>query len=396
LLLAACRSASVSRDPFAAVGEAPTSTPRLGGGSGRSLESRAAPAEASLDEGPAPDSAAGSKVVLVAGGDVSFGREVGQRVVENADYTPFSKLALLWADADIRFVNLESQLSEQGGETQSPRHRLIFTGPPGGASALARAKIQVVSTANNHAWDYGRGALFETLANLAREGVRAAGTGIDLEAAYRPVSLDVRGLRVAVVAVTHVWNQGPLEQHEGREFVAWASLPRLRAAVAKAREQAGFVIVSYHGGAEYQDAPSELTRRFAKAAIEAGADAFIGHHPHVIQGVGWVGDRPVFYSLGNLVFGPRSAHPWTRYGMLARIELDASGARRYAVCPYELVDFEPSPFTGVERARFLSHVRLASTAVGGTVFGAPDAHGCSSVEPPAPLAHEPPLPVASR
>jgi poly-gamma-glutamate capsule biosynthesis protein CapA/YwtB (metallophosphatase superfamily) len=187
---------------------------------------------------------------------------------------------------------------------------------------------------------------------------------------------------VAVVAVTHVWNQGPLEEHEGKDFVAWASLPRLRAALAKAREQATFVIVSYHGGAEYQDAPSELTRRFAKAAIEAGADAVIGHHPHVIQGVGWVGERPVFYSLGNLVFGPRAAHPWTRYGMLTRIEIDRDGTPRYAVCPYELVEFEPTPLSGPERVRFLEHVRMASTAVGGVVLGAPDARGCSSVGRP--------------
>lgn len=332
-------------------------------------------------------------IVILAGGDVNFGREVGQRIVENAAYSPWAGVLPLFRAADVRFVNLESQLSFQQGETQSPRHRLIFTGPPEAARTLAQAGIDVVSTANNHAWDYGRSALFETLDHLDAAGVRSAGTGRDLEAAYRPATLRVKGTRIALFAVTHVWNQGPIEKHEGRDHVAWASFAKLRQALAAARAENDFVFVSYHGGAEYQDAPSDLTRGFVKAVLEAGADAVLGHHPHVIQGVGWVARKPVFYSLGNLVFGARPEHPWTRYGMLARIRVGGGAAPSFAVCPYRIDDFTPTLLRAEaadpERARFLAHLRMASTAVGGLELRESDALGCVSVAPPAPRSSAP-------
>ena len=113
--------------------------------------------------------------MLAAGGDVNFGRECGQAILRDISYAPFADLNEAWTSADVRFVNLESQLSDQHGLTQSPTHRLIFTGPPGGADVLANARVSLVSTANNHAWDFGKSALFETIANLERAEI--AGNG---------------------------------------------------------------------------------------------------------------------------------------------------------------------------------------------------------------------------
>src|SRR5688572_27274192 len=206
-------SASVSRPVAASVPVLPVAEP----------EASAAPPAA-----PAP-------LVIVAGGDVNFGRECGQAILADVRYDPFRFMAPLWRDADLRFVNLESQLSDQKGETQSPRNRLIFTGPPDGGLTLAQAGIQIVSTANNHAWDYGRGALFETLDNLARAGVKSVGTGRTLEAAYAPAVLEVRGRRIAVFAVTQIWNAGDIETHQGKNYVAWARLPRLKKLLERAR-----------------------------------------------------------------------------------------------------------------------------------------------------------------
>jgi poly-gamma-glutamate synthesis protein (capsule biosynthesis protein) len=321
----------------------------------------------------------------MAGGDVSFAREVGQRLLHEPDYDPLAGVNTFWRDADVRFVNLESQLSFQNGETQSPRHRLIFTGPPEGAPALRRAAITLVSTANNHAWDYGRRALLETLTNLDRAGVFSIGTGGDLTRATRPVSIVVRGTRIAWLAVTHVWNQGPIEAHEGRDYVAWAKMRTLEPIIARARREHDLVILSYHGGAEYQDAPADTTRRFLDAALDAGVDVVIGHHPHVIQGIGFRAERPVFFSLGNLVFGVRPEHPWTRYGMIAKIALNPNGERHYSVCPYRIDQFTPDALVSAadeaKRDGFLAHVKRASAAVGGIRWGAFDGSGCVEVLP---------------
>ena len=75
---------------------------------------------------------------------MSLARECGQEILKNPEYDPLAALSRWFGPSDLAFVNLESQLSEQGGVTQHPLNRLVFTGPPGGAEVLARAGIDVV------------------------------------------------------------------------------------------------------------------------------------------------------------------------------------------------------------------------------------------------------------
>lgn len=333
----------------------------------------------------APEAARAEAIVLAAGGDVSFGRECGQAVLSDPAYDPFAQLGPAWSSADLRFVNLESQLSDQGGVTQSPLHRLIFTGPPGGADVLAHAGISVVSTANNHAWDYGKSALLETIDNLERARVAFAGTGRDPTQAYRPALLSARGVRVAVFAVTAVWNQPPFDAHEGRNFVAWADAERLAQAVAKAKTEADFVLLSYHGGEEYIDAPVDRTRRFVQAALALGVDAVIGHHPHVLQGVGFSDGRPILYSLGNFVFAGHDDRPWTKQSVFARLTLRPGAGVELSLCPYAIDGHRPRSLDPAGEAsrieRIRQHLIGASTSTGGADVARPDALGCLRVTP---------------
>lgn len=315
----------------------------------------------------APAPAPRDRVTLLAGGDVSFGRRLGQLLLRDATHDPFASVSALLASADLRFANLECQLSDQHGETQSKTHSLVFTGPPEGAGALARGRISIVSVANNHMWDYGQSAFFETLDRLDRAGVAHAGGGRSREAAYAPVVVEHEGFRVAVLAVTDIWNQGRLSQHPARDYVAGAELDRLAAAVraAKGDPTIGAVIVSYHGGEEHLDMPVTRTREIARAAIDAGADVFLGHHPHVIQGVELRSGRPIFYSLGNFLMGMNDSHPETAIGMLARIVLRRGGPPSLEVCPFRMAGLVPIPLAGdterpVREALFAQRYRRVS------------------------------------
>jgi poly-gamma-glutamate synthesis protein (capsule biosynthesis protein) len=254
---------------------------------------------------------------------------------------------------------------------------------------LAHAGISLVSTANNHAWDYGKSALLGTIANLERAQVPFTGTGRDLEQAYRPVVLRVNGLTLALFAVTHVWNQPPFATHEGRAFVAWADIEKLEAGVARARQDNDFVVVSYHGGEEYVHAPVGRTRRFLDAVMALGVDAVIGHHPHVPQGVGWVDGRPIVYSLGNLVFAGHREKPWTLQSFFARLELRKGAPPALSACPYVIEGHRPRAFD-VERDAlaielFRRHLLAISLYTGGAAVAGPDSLGCLrvSAKPPA-------------
>jgi poly-gamma-glutamate capsule biosynthesis protein CapA/YwtB (metallophosphatase superfamily) len=341
----------------------------------------------------APALAPAPSITLLAAGDIELGRAMGQRLLANPAHDPLASIAPLLAAADIRFANLEGPLSEQKGETISPNNSLVFTGPPAGADALARAGITIVSTANNHAWDYGKRALVETLDNLDRVGVLHVGTGRTESDAYKAVVVERRGMRIAFLAVTDVWNHGPLVSHEARAYVARADRETLANAIVATKKDPSIdaVVVSFHGGDEYNDAPLARARDILHAAIDAGADVVIGHHPHVVQGMEWRAGRPILYSLGNLLMQMHKDHAWTGYGYLARLTITRSAATRVEACPYRIVGLTPLPFAG-DAARttfesvFFAHLRDVSSRVAITklAIGAPSPDGCATIAPTPP------------
>jgi poly-gamma-glutamate capsule biosynthesis protein CapA/YwtB (metallophosphatase superfamily) len=332
---------------------------------------------------PAPP----ERLVLVAAGDVNLGRNAGQRILADPSYDPFRHVAPL-LEGDLTFVNLESQLSDQKGETQSPTVKLMFTGPPAGADVIARAGIDVVSLANNHAWDYGRPAFEETLQNLERVGIPWVGVAREPGKQYEPTILKARGFSIALFAVTHIWNIGRYSQHPARMHVAWADARELVPRIAKARSTNDLVIVSYHGDVEYSDKPFPPTLDFVRAVMKAGADVVLGHHPHVPRGIEWHDGRPALYGLGNLVFDKRSDHRWERTSFVARLTFERGERTLLAVCPYDLQGDEPVPFAADRRAKAEEEVRdhlvAISAPLGGSRVGPADGRGCMEVAPPSP------------
>lgn len=356
--------------------------------------------KAKLDASPKPRRS--KTLTIYAGGDVSFGRRLGKKLLREPDHDPFAEIAPVWADADLRFVNLESVLSDQGGETVSPNNHLVFTGPPVGAKTLERAGIGVVSLANNHAWDYQKSAFLETLDHLGRSNVAVAGAHRQSgDAAYEPTVLEVNGWKIAVFAVTHIWNQGVFAKHPGRHHVAWADVEKVSQRVAEARAKHDVVLVSYHGGSEYMDQPMQTSLPILKAVMHEGADAFIGHHPHVMQGLSWFGDRPAFRSLGNFVFGMHRDHDWTGIGLLAKLVFHRDGRLDAWACPFHIFGTTPMPFSSKgERGQkgleihVRRHLRLISRGTGRSEVGEAGEHSCMKVAPP--VKRPSPYPASDR
>jgi poly-gamma-glutamate capsule biosynthesis protein CapA/YwtB (metallophosphatase superfamily) len=323
-------------------------------------------------------------ITLIAGGDVSFGRKFGQRLLRDANFDPFRSISPLLHAGDLRFVNLESVLSDQGGETEHPVRPLTFVGPPSAALGLARAGIELVSVANNHAWDYGKSAFLESLEHLTRAGVAYTGGAGSEGDAFEPRRVAIRGWSTAWFAVTDIWNRGIEGEPEAEPHVAFARTGAVIGAIERARSKFDLVIVSYHGGCEYSEHIAREQRAFARAAMAAGADAVIGHHPHVPQGVEWFEERPVLYSLGNLVFNQHRDHAWTGRGFLARMTLVRNERMRLELCPYRITEEGPvaafadtPPDFGV----YERYLRRVTAYAGFSDIAAPDAQGCMQVSP---------------
>lgn len=239
-----------------------------------------------------------SNLTLLAFGDVNLGRNLGQELLKGKVDYPFSRVAALLKSADGVFINLESQLTDQNGETESSRSNLIFCAPPIAARVLKRAGISVVSTANNHAYDYSRRGLRETIENLQREQILLAGTSIDSVGQFPPAILERNNISIGFLAYTQFLNFPG--NWEGR--VAVYDSTRARKEIETLRPGVDLIIVSYHGGGEFAKKPDRKTRKELRSFIDFGADVVLGHHSHVPQGIEAYLGKLIFHSLGNFVF----------------------------------------------------------------------------------------------
>src|SRR5438477_11782801 len=195
---------------------------------------------------------------LCAVGDLSLDRRVaGAGLLQGDTLYPFRALLESLRGADITFGNLESPIASDA--TPVPDSGGVFTAPPLAALALARAGFDIVSTANNHAWDGGQSAAEQTMRLLTRAGVRFVGSGFGRDMAEQPVILERRGWRVAFFALTRAWNPAPytFHSHAGSRYVAWGDTGRIYPAIreVKARGRAELVVVRMHGGTEYVATP---------------------------------------------------------------------------------------------------------------------------------------------
>jgi poly-gamma-glutamate capsule biosynthesis protein CapA/YwtB (metallophosphatase superfamily) len=249
----------------------------------------------------------------------------------------YAPIADLLAEPGLTFANLETPVAPAAG---AGTREYVFNAPPEAIAALVHAGIDVVSVANNHAFDQGRTGFEETLRRVGEAGLAAVGAGPEGRAAG-PVRLESGGLTVAFLGYAAFFNQEgnacPRAAPAAPPCVQVALLDRARIVeeVRAAAAGSDAVVVSLHWGTEYEGQPRAEDVELAHRLVEAGALVVLGHHPHVLQPVelyraedGRVG--VIAYSLGNFVsnqsrgyvFGvtPEKAAA-TRDGVLLRVAL---------------------------------------------------------------------------
>jgi len=280
------------------------------------------------------------RVSLLVVGDINLGRHVGQMILKDSLQYPFVFAGGVFSRYDFVFGNLESQITDQKGETQHPRDRYIFCAPPKAALSLKMAGISAVATANNHAYDYKMVGLRETIGYLRDAGVMWIGTSADSGGTFSPIILDKKGIRVGFLAYTQFVNR----KTGWKGHVSLFDRVRMKEDVAILRPKVDLVMVSYHGGDEYKDRPNKHTLREMRDIVDAGADFVFGHHPHVPQGAEKYKGKWIFYSLGNFVFY-QPQREWTQRGIAVALNAvkDTAGVRIESIDLLPLTaGFQPS------------------------------------------------------
>jgi poly-gamma-glutamate synthesis protein (capsule biosynthesis protein) len=251
-------------------------------------------------------------VAIAFVGDIMLDNGPGHAVASGRD--PFAACAELLLDADFTVGNLECVLGKGGRQVLKA---YTFRAAADSPTYLKRY-FSAVSVANNHALDFGPDGLVECLRILAAEGIPQVGGGADLAAARRPLILEKRGLKIALVAANG-FQAAKSAAGPATPGVAPLEEAAILADIAAAKGVADFVVPFVHWGPELVAQPRATDRALARKMIGAGAAAVIGGHPHVTQTVDVHAGAPIVYSLGNFVFDYYPVDPpeWT--GWVARL-----------------------------------------------------------------------------
>lgn len=198
---------------------------------------------------------------------------------------------------------------------------------PAHIAAIARAGFDVGTIAGNHAYDCGTQGVADTIRLCREAGIVPTGTGLSLDEAWTPAIVERGGKRIAVMSVNCV---GPRESWATSKkagsayvnvlthyeldsanpggppsvysFCEPKSLRNFIANVERTREQADIVIVALHKGLGHMRADlADYEYEVARAAVDAGADAVISHHAHIMRGIEIYKGAPIFHGLGNFV-----------------------------------------------------------------------------------------------
>ncbi len=280
-------------------------------------------AQPSPEGRPAAPAASTSAVTLAFGGDVHFDGDLA-RLLDGDD--GLAELRPLLGGADVAVVNLETSITDRGAPEPKTYH---FRTSPKALSTLAKAGVDVLSMANNHAVDYGPLGLQDTLAAKAASPVPVVGVGRDATEAFAPAVVQAKGLSVAVIGSTQVndltVNKFPASDSAAGVAGNLKSNDRLLAAVTDAVARYDVVVVFLHWGTDYESCPDGRQVATAKALEAAGADIIVGGHAHRVQGSGWLGRAYVGYGLGNFVWNNRRGEAEKRSGVLT-VSVDAAAA----------------------------------------------------------------------
>jgi poly-gamma-glutamate capsule biosynthesis protein CapA/YwtB (metallophosphatase superfamily) len=264
--------------------------------------------------------------------------------------------------ADVTVVNLESPITTGGTRIPKPYN---FRMRPRFLSALTAGGIDIVSIANNHIYDYGPRGLLDTISYLDSVGVRHVGAGRNSLEAHRPVIDTIRGRDMAFFA----YYGGGEAPGAGKSFpgVARRDLAQICVDIRNLKNErmSPYIVVILHWGTERATSPDRAQIAFAHALIDSGADAVVGHHTHVLQGIERYGRGVIVYSLGNFVFGGNERDTYSTGIFEIRLGTDSA---EYGFIPVRIDRWRASLLSGADSLRLIGTIRNLSSIFPKTIF----------------------------
>ncbi|MEI9803430.1 MAG: CapA family protein [Pseudolabrys sp.] len=347
------------------------------------------------------------------------------RIFRKQPETALKHVREIFKRADIAFCQSESSYSDKGSQGSSGM-RGAAPIDVRGYPTFASIGFDVVSMASNHTMDWGQDPLLDAMKRMHADGIQTIGAGSDIDEARKPAIVERNGTKIAFLgycsvapksyyavpgragiapmrAITHYEALEDDQPGTPCKIMTWPlqrDLDALVADIKRVRSQVDIVAVSLHWGVHHiKGLIADYQPTVAYAAIDAGADIIIGHHPHILKGIEVYRGKVILYSIGDFardfnkdrkpdvewnreceevykIYGsaflggkgkeePNHGHLEDSYSMVANIQFDKGRIERVSFLPIMIERDEsgqqptPAPVSsarGAEIAKFMADI----------------------------------------
>jgi poly-gamma-glutamate capsule biosynthesis protein CapA/YwtB (metallophosphatase superfamily) len=308
---------------------------------------------------------------LAAVGDVMTGMRMRHRIRRFGPDYPLAWVKPIFRHCALITGNLEAPFASTSERLETTR-KYSYKVDPKSAPVLRRGGFAAMTIANNHIRDCGPGGVIETLDTLERHHIKPYGGGRNQNSAHDPAIFDGVDIRIGLLG--YYWN----DRTAARDDLPGSAqdLPELvERDLARLRPLVDRIAVMVHwGDITYQRHPAEQDRVKAQHFIDMGADAVIGHHPHILQAIEIYKDRPILYSVGNFAFGSgnskgESILPCFYFGA-RQIDLDIYPV--YVQNRDPRLDYQPKIMGGAAGRATIDRLLDLSPGLGGAIAAVQD------------------------
>lgn len=251
------------------------------------------------------------KLSVLFVGDIMLDRNVFVAEQRAKDWAhPFLLAAPVLDAVDLRVANLEGPITTTPFSMKRAHEEIRFTFNPKFIPELAK-HFDVVSLANNHTLNFGVEGLASTKKYLQENNVAWFGDPQNRENSIATTTVR-GGFKIALMGYLGLYDKNEI------------GFKKVLATIQQLRPGADYVVVVPHWGVEYISTPTDLQVRQAHAFVDAGADAVIGGHPHVVESNEIYKGKKIYYSLGNFIFDQYFSSE-TMHGLGVRVDLTRAG-----------------------------------------------------------------------
>lgn len=237
---------------------------------------------------------------ITIGGDLSVTDENFELFNAGMSQKLFNDVIDVFKNSDKSIVNLECALTDK--DTPIKKFGPNLKGPINTAETMKNAGVTNCVLSNNHIFDFGKPGLYDTLSALDKVGIAYTGIGENSSDARKNMILSDGKIKVAVLSVCeHEYSYALPDRVGAREYDPYDTSDD----IVKAKENADYVIVIYHGGKEYCRYPSPRLLKLCRSMIKHGADVVLCQHSHCIGCYENFGKGHILYGQGNFHFAEK-------------------------------------------------------------------------------------------